>query len=431
MTRLLNALSTTSAALRARARAFARDQRGGFALWTAALVPGISVLALGAVELGKVSGDRSQMQDAADMAALAGATQLAVGVTGATERAEAIARAQLGRIAQEAREFTVTASLGASNSMVVEITATRTSFFGNLLPPGGFYTKVRAAASGMTQEPICVLGVDSAFTPSVIEIRDSSTVTADCTVHANKDITVATTARLTAHAVQAVGVASGPITPAGRSGAETVADPFASRVITTPACPWMDERAYSSGYIEVDPGVYCGDYELSGTVHVHMKPGTYYFMGASAQNAGKVSLKGQARLTGTDVTMIFAKTSKLYVTETAKLDLKAPRTGTNAGMLIMATRDNNKTFEFMSPSVDRLEGVIYLPGAQMIVDGAGQIAEQSKWTIAVVKALKVEHAAQLVVHTDYAGSEVPRPAQVNSGVGTARLLPSTGATGPL
>ena len=415
-------VATPMTGLRARLRAFARCRRGGFALWVAALVPGISVLAIGAVELGKVSGDRTRLQDAADMAALTGASQLAVGSTGAIERAEATALAQLGDVAAQSKSLTADAQLGPSGSVVVDITAVRTSFFGNLLPPGGFITKVRAEAAGMTQEPICVLGLNGAAGAATVDIKDSSTVNADCTVHSNRDIVVGITAKLIAKAAQAVGVASGPITPAGRSGAEVVADPFEQRAITIPACDTfevVDQGGF--GYFEAPPGVYCGDFVIRDNLHVHMKPGAYYFMGTPT-NAGKLSLKGQARLTGTDVTLYFAKTSKFEVADTAKIDLKAPRTGADAGMLIIGARDNAKTFTLASPAVDRLEGVIYLPSALLWVDGSGQLAEQSKWTIAVVKTLKINRSAQLVIKTDYAGSEVPRPGQLNSSQGVAHLI---------
>ena len=410
MTTVVNALATTSAALGARVRAFARDQRGSFALWLAAMVPGVAVLSIGAVELGKVAQDRTRMQDVADMAALVGARQLAVGTTGAAERAEASARAQLQDIEREARAFDVDATLSPTRSLGVEITATRTSFFGNLLPPGGFFTKVRAEAASMTQEPICVLGMGGSGTN--IDVRDSSRLTAECTAHSNMDMTVAAGARLTAMAAQAVGRASGPITPTGRSGAEVVQDPFSSRGLTIPACDEWEEITLSGAYYyEASPGIYCGNFILTENMHVHMRPGTYYFVGASS--AGKLSLKLNARLPGSDVTLYFGN-SKLEVAPGARLDLKAPRTGADAGMLIVAARDNSKDFLFESSSIDRLEGVLYMPTARLVVRGSGQLAEQSKWTITMVRQLKIEQSAHLVVNTDYAGSTVPRPSQLNS-----------------
>ena len=55
-----------------------------------------------------------------------------------------------------------------------------------------------------------------------------------CLVQSNGNITADSGAALTAGLAQAVGTASGPITPAAQIGAPAISDPFASMSINPP-----------------------------------------------------------------------------------------------------------------------------------------------------------------------------------------------------
>ena len=141
------------------------------------------------------------------------------------------------------------------------------------------------------------------------------------------------------------------------------------------------------------------------------------------------SSKGSAKLTGTNVTLIFDKTSKLKAEGSSKLNLTAPTSGSMAGMLLIAPQDNAKTFALESAAVDRLEGVIYMPGAELVVQG-GRINEASKWTISITKSLTVKLGAELVIASDYAGSTIPVPASVKSSNDAVRLVSGEAPTAP-
>jgi hypothetical protein len=79
--------------------------------------------------------------------------------------------------------------------------------------------------------------------------------------------------------------------------------------------------------------------------------------------------------------------------------------------------------EISSSSVDKLLGTIYVPEATLVINAAGSVAEDSKWSVVVAKEIKLDKNARLVINTDYAGSGVPVPMGVgNSGGGVGPRL---------
>jgi len=417
------------------ARKLARDERGGLLIWFAAALPAITALAVGAVELQTLTADKLAMQDAADMAALAGAKELALGTSGVTARAKALAEHNLSVMSTRYESMDVTATLGGDGkSVVVMISANRLSFFGNLLPPGGFNTLVKSAAGTMNRDQVCVLTLDRAA--GDILVSSSAGVEAqNCLVHSARNLAVDRTSTLSAIVAQAVGSATGAISPAGRSGAETIPDPFTTLAVTIPtgctAKTFQDVTVNSvvtkeqlAAYAQGGEYVLCGDFELEENADVTLPAGTYKFVGVPGDTlrAGKLALKRGAVLRGDGVTLVFDKTSKLTAAAGATINLKAPSTGVLAGMLLIAPKDNDKQFTLESAAVDVLEGVIYMPGAELQVTG-GKVNEAAKWTISVTKALTVR-SANLVISSNYAGSTVPVPSsvRVSSSGGDVRLL---------
>src|SRR6185437_11726740 len=130
-----------------------RERGGGTATTFAMLVPILAVLGAGAVELGQLNSDRSATQDAADAAALMAAKQLSVNPNGVDARATAYATNQLAPVAAHAT-VQVSTTVG-QNSVTVSVPTQRASFFGNLIPPGGFSTHVQSTAVSEVTAPLC------------------------------------------------------------------------------------------------------------------------------------------------------------------------------------------------------------------------------------------------------------------------------------
>lgn len=372
----------------------------------AAGVPLVAVLAIAATELASLSSDKKAMQDVADAVALDGANQLTLAsMTGVEERVEASARAKLKELAARS-ELTVDASLVSDGEAIqVAMSSRRTSFFGNMLPPGGFVTAVDSTALKMRTVPLCVLAHTT--TSNTIRMGGASSLTAPkCLIHSNSEIRVEDTARMSAIMVQAVDAAEGAIAPQPQIGAERLNDPFSGMAIAPPTGRCLDKNrpvTITNGSKQLRPGLYCFPVVVGGGGTATLTAGDYWF------TAGGLKLEGDAALKGVGATLFFDGGSKLEILDAARVDLEGARTGAWAGFLIVSSRDNTNDFRIMADNVDRLLGTVYMPSAKLVIDGDSAVAEDSDWTIVVAQALEVRGSSRLVVNADYARSGVPVP----------------------
>jgi Flp pilus assembly protein TadG len=388
-------------------RAFLPNARGGTAVIFALGAPALALLACGAVDLAAVNSDHTAMQDAADATALAMAKQLGVATAaGIQARATGYADGQLGQIATS-DNVTVTTTISADNSSVtVSIDGTRQSFFGNLLPPGGWQLHTQATASTLGELPLCVLSSGTSGTDNLL-VQNSSLLTANnCLVQSDQNIAADSGANLTAGLAQAAGTASGPITPAPQAGAPAIADPFASLSIQPPLlgiCSPLDLLDPITG---VSPLLtHCANITVQSGQTLHLQPGVHYF----AQ--GTLTMEQNSVLTGTNVTLIFDDDASFVFKDSSSINLTGTQSGPYAGFVIVTTRSNTNTFTISSDSAHKLEGAVYVPDATLLVTGTGnQVADQSAWTVVVAKSLLLQGSPNLVINANYAGSNVPVPA---------------------
>ena len=404
----------TTNSLRARLKRFAAATAGGIAIWTAVAMPPLAVLAVGAVELASIGSDRQELQDAADAAALAGAQELGfAGPGGVTQRAQAYALSQAADVARR-QTITATASLRDQNRAVrVELRANRMSFFGNLLPPGGFNTAVASIASLLASQPLCVVGMQTT-SGNNIHLYDAGRIQSPgCLVQSNRDVQVDSVARINAGEVQVAGTVSGGgrITPSALVGAPPLADPFADRTINFPPCNTSEILGTVDGVRErrlkprsLDgPRSHCGNLYIKDNATLWLDPGVHYFRNADIQ------MESRSRLRGDGVVLIFDNQSSLNIKGRSIVDLRGMGSGEWAGFVIVGARRGGEDFHFESDEINRLEGVIYLPSSLMTVFGAQQIAEQSNWTVTLAERIEVRGSTALVINANYRASIVPVP----------------------
>jgi hypothetical protein len=397
--------------LRRRLRRILGDRRGSTAIIFAIAVPALALLACGAADLTSLTTDRSTMQDVADAAALSAAKELGIGApSGITARADAFADAQLTDVARRV-SYTVTTTIGAKNQVTVAIDGSRPSFFGNLLPPGGWAIHVRSTAAALGQVPLCVLST-GAGNGNVINLSGSSQATANgCMVQSDSNVTVTGGARLAAGMVQSTGAATGNISPAPQVGAPAIPDPFASMNITVPLplCSPLD-LLVTVGAQVLAPGVHCGNITVQNGATLTLLPGEHYFL------KGQLTMQQTSTLNGTDVVLIFDSNSQFQFDDSSQVNLSGRLTGPYAGFVIATTRTNTKTFGISSSGARTLLGTIYIPKATLQVTGTGNsIADQSAWTVVVAQSIQLTGSANLVINSNYASSNVPVP----MGVGPA------------
>lgn len=392
---------------------------GSVALTVAVLFPFCLVAGAGAVEMLTLSSDHSKMQDAADAAALAGASQLdLVPDSAVVQAAAATAQENLADVATR-NSVSVSATVSPDRQSVqVAVRGDRQSFFGGLLTQAGYTAGARSAAAKLNRAARCIIGL-STTDGAVLDFQNTAQIAAPgCLIHSNQDISAQPGSGVNAGVVQAVGQASGPISPVPLTGAPRMADPFASRDLSIPSCPLVTGLLQlldiSFGSQTLQPGIHCQNVYVHQSGSLTLAPGDHYFL-------GDLVVGDQAHLSGSDVTLFFDKASHLTFQGAASISLAGRVSGTHAGLLMVSAPANTNDFALSSDNIQALEGVIYLPSARLVVSGTSPVGAQSKWTVTVSRAMQVVGSPTLVIKTDYANSSVPVPSGVGPGLG-ARLI---------
>ena len=395
---------------------FVLDRAGGVAVIFAMMIPILVILGLGAVELSQVQSDRSMTQDVADSAALWGARQLSVAPTDSDQRTQAYASAQLGGIAANA-QVTVAANIVDEATIKITIDTYRMSFFGNLLPAGGFHTHVEATAMTMGKSPLCVF-VMGPSAGDDLHLTGGSQLQAPCLVHGNQNLTVDAGAALTATESEAGLTATGPITPSANMGAPVIGDPFTA---LNTSFPTNCTQAPGSNNVNITAnqtlpaGVHCGSMTVVGNTVLTLGPGEHYF-------GGNLTLKGGAQIAGTDVVMIFAKGVTLDFKGASSISLVGRQSGPLAGFVLIDDRADTGTFNLQSDPFVNVTGAIYVPNATLNIQGSQRAGQASDWTVIAASALTMTGSPDLVINTNYTGSTVPVPIGVGPAKGGKLVL---------
>ena len=406
-------------------RGFWRACGGNVAVVIGLSVPALATVVFGATDIASIMADRDRMHGIADAAALSGARSLSVAMQGssAAESAKAMAQAM---IAEWPGAPSIT--IGVDISMLklggkgvrVELDARRPSLFGDLLPPGGWQYAVVSTAASVGAKPLCVLAFGSGL-KDVLVVGGSAEIRApECLVHSNSDLAV-TGGHVEVGQAEAVGSAAGDITPDPISDAPVIDDPFATRKIpTVTGCIGMSLKtlvtSYTTGTHTLAAGAHCGFVDVSGDANLVLAPGEHHFQ------LGMITVRGNAKLTGADVTLIFDATSYFNLTEKSVVNLTGRESGPYAGFVVIASRSNVREFAIDSTHVERLDGVIYIPNAVLKVSGTSDVARQSDWTVVVAQRLSLSGNPHLYLNTDYAGSPIGVPSGVGPRPGGARLI---------
>ncbi len=400
-----------------------RSKRGNLSLMTALAILPLSLVIVGAVELTALSNENAIMQAAADAAALAGAQSLTIAGTSkksSIDYAEKFALNQIGAYANRAK-VSFSASDGPDGSFTVQGEAIRPSFFGDLVPPGGFKVNVQAVAEALVKQPLCILGLEEKANSFSISGAGTSKITAKgCVVHSNSDHEVKQKASIDAGTIRMTGKPSGAaFSPEPQTGALVIPDPFKDRNIEPPkscaSVPDGGELEMKSGTKILSPGTHRIEIEMSGTATLKLLPGEHYF-------CEDLEFEDNSRLEGLNVAM-FLMNAKLMVEDNTYVSLEGRTSGSWAGFVIVSSRSSTDHVSFKSTKVDRLLGTIYLPKTTIYVTSPGEVAKGSQWSVVVARNVITSNSSSLVINSDYASSPVPVPDGVGNKAGGANSVP--------
>ncbi|QTN18332.1 pilus assembly protein [Brevundimonas sp. AJA228-03] len=410
------------------------DKRGSIAVKFALVVPVIATLSAGAIDLMAVSSSRSRLQSIAENAALAGARSLTLAADSVTAE-QAAENFVKGEMSEWSTAPTYTAAYSVTETkdgrrLQVRLTGHRPSFFGSLLPPGGWHFSADATASPVSQTPLCAIGTGSGTNLNALSSIGASRLTApECMVHSNSNILTGNTATITALAVQAVrGVTGTGISPAAGEGAVPIEDPFASMVFPSlndcktqnknSGQEWPIVYPQNTTYY-LDPGLHCRPITIRNSTTLILRPGVHLFY-------KNLSVLNSARLIGEDVFLFFDEgAGPVFTGSSIQIDLSGRKSGPYAGMVMATIAGDEPDIIIPGRQVKRLLGVVYARNGFLRVGGIGIAAQDSDWTVVVANEIRLEQDASLRINADYENSDVPVPAGVgpNGGIrASTRLL---------
>lgn len=396
-----------------------KSRRGNISLVGAlALVP-FSYAVLCGVEMAGIAKSKANLQAAVDAGALAGAGELSVstrGDDGIRSTAIALATNAASSLTDTTQpSFTVDIDRQAGTVRVTGQAQFQSMFSG--LVTSHTPLEATSTAETLSKTPLCVLQIDEAATIGA-NVKDRAIIRAPgCLVQSNSGISVVNLARIEAGVVQAVKSATGMITPAASVGALPIEDPFQTLDLNPPSgCLTSAESIQYSGNetVSLPPGVHCEQISINGNAKMILEPGEHYFK-------GEMEFNGNATLKGDDVVLIFDTNRAFSFGQNSTVNLTARKTGPLAGFLIATGRNNTKRFTISSNKVRELLGTIYIPGSELFISAAGNVAQDSAWSVIVAKSLTLDKNPVLVINKNYVGSGVPVPQGVGPSASTPRL----------
>jgi Flp pilus assembly protein TadG len=409
-------------------RAFAKDQHGSLAVITALCSTVLCAVLAIAIDYVTMTRIQSQLQAAADGAALAGVKELRL--AGATEKqikavAVAFVEHNAGEEAGKGKksEFDIDVKVSQAKSSV-EVTLNKrwTPFLLQFTRTGS--TSIKVVARAQTWKRMaCVVGLSPLVPPGVQLWSDARLTAEDCDVYSNTELptglVVNDDASLEASLICVAGgyvaLGSQSVSPDPLTDCPPYEDPLASRA--APAVGFCDYVAtiIINKNRTLDPGVYCGGLIILGTSRVTLNPGIYII------HNGLLKVAGSASMSGENVGFYLSGLLTLmYFDTNSSIDLTAPKDGLLAGILFFEDRNAPplRIHRIGSNDARNLLGTIYLPVGILLVDANAPVADNSAYTAIVVRSLQLREGPNLVLHSDYQTTDVPVP----DGLFTGRIV---------
>ena len=256
---------------------------------------------------------------------------------------------------------------------------------------------------------------------------DGGIITQDCGIHANStdynsirtnsgsDITVNGVAEIcTAGDYEGDGY-----TPTPTIDCEIKPDPLASQMpppIGT--CDHTDKVVVQNGDTDtLSPGRYCKGIEINSGGTANFEPGIFIIEG------DKFIVNSDSTAQGTGVGFYLRdKDALVLFNSDSHVDFSAPVSGPMAGVLLYVDRDIGELthHEINSDSTSRLNGAVYMPESELLINSIGQMGGPGTCTNYVVGNLVVNSNSSLYVDQDYVACGVPLPSGLVNSVQLVR-----------
>lgn len=398
-----------------RMKAFASDCRGSMPVVAGVMVLGMAGAAGVSLDYGNAARVRSILQTAADSAALSAARELVFANADATVVA-GVAKGYADAALKDKvtlNGLTITAAV-VDNKKGVQVTITGDvpAMLANVIGVQSMPVKATAVAR-MNGQPICLIGLDPASSKTLaLSTRATLTAVGCATYSDSKDASglyLGPSSSMKAGLICSSGGVGGTKTnadPTPLTDCPVMADPLASRA--PPAfggCTYVDKMVIL-GVETLNPGVYCGGLTIMAQSRVKLQPGVYVF------KDGPLTLRTGSTIEGTNVGFYFTGAQSIInIGIGTTVSLTAPKTGDMAGLLFFEdpAAPLDRTHTILSDNAHTLLGTIYMPRGELRIDANKPVAQNSAYTIIVVRRLRLDSGPNLVLNTNYFGTDIPFP----------------------
>lgn len=398
-------------------KAIGRDRSGVTLVIYALTLPVLLGFAGLAVEVGEWYTIHTKLQTAADAGALAGAWVLKAG--GSSAEAITIAKEAIAKNPITPDSITINAPptsgsyAGNSDSVQVKLGKKQVPLFSELFNIGALDIGTQAVAQMEPSGTACLLALDSSSDPATVDLNGNANVQfGNCSMAANSsnptdailmngNVSFSGQSIVTVGNYQSSGSVSINLTQPAQTGASPIADPFANLSITSPAgCDYNGTQNYNSSAV-LQPGTYCGGFNVNGSATVTLEPGTYYIDGGNLIFNGNSAIQCDCTAAGSGVTFVFTnqngdgQTGTVTMNGNVTMNLQAPTDTSDPtdypypGMLFVQDRNapvnENATFNGNVNSV--LEGAMYFPNGEVVLNGnlsnASNCTELIAWQVLI------------------------------------------------
>ncbi|MEA2840678.1 MAG: hypothetical protein QOF41_2008 [Methylobacteriaceae bacterium] len=426
---------------------FWADKQGSVGLLFGVAFPVLVGAAAVGNEYTHIANRRSNLQQAADSAALAAAQQLKLANTSdavVSSIAQSTAQANMGAVQDQLSVDTQI--LQKRTQVKVTLSDTMQLSWGKII--GMSSVVVKATATAQLFGPagkLCMLALDTKQ-GGTLHLEKNSQVTAnDCVVYANsKDkqgLQADDSAAITASMICTAGGYSGGkarLNPIPTTDCPSMTDPLASRPRpTVGSC--TSTLMVVTGVQTLYPGVYCGGLTIKGSAQATLAPGNYIM------NNGPLIVQDNASLIGQSAGIYFTgDQGGLRFDPNTTISLTAPKDGVLAGFIFFEDRNVSqpvppppgplgllpppppgsppmRQYQISSNNAQQFLGTFYLPAGRLIIDAKRPVAAQSAYTVVVTRQIDIKDGPNLVLNSDYASTDVPVPEGVGNATQKARL----------
>lgn len=392
--------------------AFRSSDKGSVALiFGLSLVP--VVLAAGiSIDYARALNARQQLRNAADTAAVAGASI----PPNADQSRETAARAAFNANIEQTSLAGVEAYIETSGEEVLiratyAMPTTFTSIAGIHTVPLEITTRARRK---MGEGIVCLLALNPTASDALHLQGSNEKIAENCWAWINSSSSAS---------INAVGASSGQaegyctdggvsgaahFTPAPRTGCGKLDDPFASKFASyvPPGGCNATNLELKKGTHVLQPGVYCGGISLKAHADVQFEPGVYVI------KDGVLQVQAQSSATGTGVAFYFTGNgAQLEVRGGGDIDFKAPAEGEElAGFVFVQDPSSNPGSSTAIQGGGRvhLEGILYMPTWRVEIAGNGAINQDSKYFAMVADSFYMRGNGRLYISLDPEAVNLPQ-----------------------